>query len=365
MGKFQIINKNSKEILIGLELLRFISALAILIWHYQHFAMLPNTHNFEPQQQPFYNFLSFFYLNGAKAVYLFWALSGYIFFYNYYTEIKTYKLTIYTFFIDRLSRLYPLHLFTLLVLLFLQFSFFSNQQEYFIYQNNDVYHLILNLFFINYWGFENGYSFNGPVWSVSAEVLIYFIFFFTTLKLSTRHNVLAICVILISMYILELKALFMCVVFFYLGGILNRVVEKNERFVLLIVLLIPFLLYALELSKKGFIFSLPDYPNLFRDGFFCLSLLIVFLKVGSVLKPFASFISGLGNLTYSMYLCHFPIQLLMVLFFLKQKIDIPYKNSWLFLFFISITIFISFFVYKILEKPSKEFLRKKLNQNFG
>ena len=365
MGKFQIINKNSKEILLGLELLRFISALAILIWHYQHFAMLPNTHNFEPQQQPFYNYLSSFYLNGAKAVYLFWALSGYIFFYNYYTEIKTYKLTIYGFFIDRFSRLYPLHLFTLLVLLFLQFSFFSNQQEYFIYQNNDVYHLILNLFFMNYWGFENGYSFNGPVWSVSAEVLIYFIFFFTTLKLSIRHNVLAIFVILISMYILELKALFMCVVFFYLGGILNRVVEKNERFVLLIVLLMPFLLYATELSKEGFIFAFPDYPNLFRDGFFCLSLLIVFLKVGSLLKPFASFISGLGNLTYSMYLCHFPIQLLMVLFFLKQKIDIPYKNSWLFLFFISITIFISFFVYKILEKPSKEFLRKKLNQNFG
>ena len=256
MGKFQIINKNSKEILLGLELLRFISALAILIWHYQHFAMLPNTHNFEPQQQPFYNYLSFFYLNGAKAVYLFWALSGYIFFYNYYTEIKTYKLTIYAFFIDRFSRLYPLHLVTLLVLLFLQFSFFSNQQEYFIYQNNDVYHLILNLFFINYWGFENGYSFNGPVWSVSAEVLIYFIFFFTTLKLSIRHNVLAIFVILISMYILELKALFMCVFFFYLGGILNRVIEKNKSLNLFILLLIAFLLYALELNSEKFNFFL-------------------------------------------------------------------------------------------------------------
>ena len=284
MGKFQIINKNSKEILLGLELLRFISALAILIWHYQHFAMLPNTHSFEPQQQPFYNYLSFFYLNGAKAVYLFWALSGYIFFYNYYTEIKTYKLTIYAFFIDRFSRLYPLHLVTLLVLLFLQFSFFSNQQEYFIYQNNDVYHLILNLFFMNYWGFEKGYSFNGPVWSVSAEVLIYFIFFFTTLKLSIRHNVLAIFVILISMYILELKALFMCVFFFYLGGILNRVIETNKRFNLFILLLITFLLYALELNSEQFIFFLLDYPNLFQDGFFCLLLLIVFLKIGSVLK---------------------------------------------------------------------------------
>ena len=165
MSKLQIINKNSKEILLGLELLRFMSALAILIWHYQHFAMLPNTHSFEPQQQPFYNYLSFFYLNGAKAVYLFWLLSGYIFFYNYYKEIQTYKVTTYAFFIDRFSRLYPLHFVTLLALLFLQFSFFLNQQEYFIYQNNDVYHFLLNLFFMNYWGFEKGYSFNGPVWS--------------------------------------------------------------------------------------------------------------------------------------------------------------------------------------------------------
>ena len=146
----------------------------------------------------------------------------------------------------------------------------------------------------------------------------------------------------------------MCVVFFYLGGILNRVVEKNERFVLLIVLLIPFLLYATELSKEGFIFAFPDYPNLFRDGFFCLSLLIVFLKVGSLLKPFASFISGLGNLTYSMYLCHFPIQLLIVLFFLKQKIDIPYKHSWLFLFFIIFTTDLIFCLQDI-EKPAKNF----------
>ncbi len=126
----------------------------------------------------------------------------------------------------------------------------------------------------------------------------------------------------------------MCVFFFYLGGILNRVVEINKRLNIFILLLITFLLYVLELNSKQFIFFLLDYPNLFRDGFFCLLLLLIFLKIGSVLKPFASFISGLGNLTYSMYLCHFPIQLLMVLFFLKQKIDIPYKNSWLFLFFL-------------------------------
>ena len=121
---------------------------------------------------------------------------------------------------------------------------------------------------MNYWGFENGYSFNGPVWSVSAEVLIYFIFFFTTLKLSIRHNVLAIFVILISMYIFELKALFMCVFFFYLGGILNRVIETNKRFNIFILLLITFLLYALELNSEKFIFFLLDYQIFLEMVFF-------------------------------------------------------------------------------------------------
>ena len=149
--------------------------------------------------------------------------------------------------------------------------------------------------------------------------------------------------------------------FFTWGGILNRVIETNKRFHLFILLLINLILYALELKSEQSTLFLLDYPNLFKDGFFCLLLLIVFFKIGYVLKPIGSFISGLGNLTYSMYLCHFPIQLLIVLFFLKQKIDIPYKHSWLFLFFIIITIIISFFIYRILEKPSKEFLRRKLN----
>jgi len=163
------------------------------------------------------------------------------------------------------------------------------------------------------------------------------------------------------MHIVELRALFMCLFFFYLGGILNRAIETNKRINLFILLLIAFLLYTLELNSKQFIFFLLDYPNLFRDGFLCLLLLIVFLKIGSVLKPIGSFISGLGNLTYSMYLCHFPIQLLIVLFFLNQNINIPYKQSWLFLFFIISTTLISFCIYKILEKPAKEFFRKILN----
>ena len=37
---------------------------------------------------------------------------------------------------------------------------------------------ILNFFLVSGWGFEKGPSFNGPVWSVSVEIIIYFFFFY-------------------------------------------------------------------------------------------------------------------------------------------------------------------------------------------
>lgn len=50
--------------------------------------------------------------------------------------------------------------------------------SYFVYPNNDIKHFLLNLFFASSWSFESGHSFNGPIWSVSVEVLLHALFFF-------------------------------------------------------------------------------------------------------------------------------------------------------------------------------------------
>ena len=88
------------------------------------------------------------------------------------------KISIRTFFINRFSRLYPLHFITLLIVLILQIIYQNLNENYFVYENNDIYHLFLQLLFISNWGFEKGYSFNGPIWSVSIELIVYFIFYF-------------------------------------------------------------------------------------------------------------------------------------------------------------------------------------------
>ena len=71
-----------KNNLVGIELLRFIAAFSVLIWHYQHFfyvgTQLPL--NFEISDQPFFSILKPFYSQGYNGVQMFWAISGYIFF---------------------------------------------------------------------------------------------------------------------------------------------------------------------------------------------------------------------------------------------------------------------------------------------
>jgi peptidoglycan/LPS O-acetylase OafA/YrhL len=43
---------------------------------------------------------------------------------------------------------------------------------------NNLYHFFLNLFYVQFWGFQSGVSFNMPAWSVSVEEAIYVVFFF-------------------------------------------------------------------------------------------------------------------------------------------------------------------------------------------
>lgn len=164
--------------LYSLDSARGLAALAVVLWHWQHFFFNGAVSGaFDRQSQPFYSLLFPFYEKGWLAVDFFFSLSGFIFFWLYTQIIKQRKVSTHDFFILRLSRLYPLHLATLLLVAGLQWLNMHNSGGYFVYQLNDIYHFTLNLFFASAWGLEKGFSFNAPIWSVSVEVLLYAIFF--------------------------------------------------------------------------------------------------------------------------------------------------------------------------------------------
>ena len=163
--------------LIGLEALRLLAAFGVLVWHYQHFLFGNGVLPTPPANQPFHALLAPFQAYGYAGVELFWCLSGFIFAWKYASPIHAGGVSFARFMVLRFSRLYPLHLATLLLVAAEQWFWFQRHGTYFVYSLNDLKHFLLNLGFASFWGFQDGYSFNGPSWSVSAEILVYVLFF--------------------------------------------------------------------------------------------------------------------------------------------------------------------------------------------
>ena len=70
----------------------------------------------------------------------------------------------------------------------LQYVYSRSHGQYFIYQNNSVHAFIAQIFFASNWFSGQTDSFNGPIWSISVEILIYFIFFCTMGEQSVRAH---------------------------------------------------------------------------------------------------------------------------------------------------------------------------------
>ena len=147
--------------LIGIEILRFLSAFAILIWHYQYFAWTSEGMAIERTQQPFYRFLAPLYDHGALGVHVFWCISGLIFFFKYFAPLREGRVSARTFALNRFSRLYPLHLTTLLAVAALQAAFTATHGFALAFPFNDLRHFVLNVLLVSGWGFEKGYSLTG------------------------------------------------------------------------------------------------------------------------------------------------------------------------------------------------------------
>src|ERR1700722_12629718 len=207
--------------LLGLEVLRFLTAFAILVFHYRHFFFVADKPiGLVTERLPLYGLLKPFHDSGAFGVWVFWCISGFIFFWKYRDPIAEHSIGGWKFFTLRFSRLYPLHLVTLLIVALLQTLYFDLRGYFFVYQNNDLPHFLMQLFMASDWSIVRGDSFNGPIWSVSVEVLVYFLFFL--MLRVTRSWLLNVVIVLACMNAAFLSAsgqVTNCMALFYVGGL--------------------------------------------------------------------------------------------------------------------------------------------------
>lgn len=359
----------------GLELLRFLCALSVVVWHYRNF--IPGGGDEAGHLIPFHGLFYLFYNWGNYAVEVFWAISGFIFFWKYSESINSGRVNAISFFILRFSRLYPLHIFTLLLVTGLQFSYISGHGTTLQYRFFDIHHFVLHLFFASDWGlggglsfkkpdWDAGMSFNGPVWSISVEVLAYAVFWilarkgpFTALRLVKIMAVLIVA----RMALPWIKDILTCQVYFFIGGAVYLLVSQGWAANRLIrstgiaVLLAATALFGNTLTE-GKIHTITLI-------WVTVALLLIFLSLGTIIKSrrLAGWFCGLGNLTYSSYMIHFPLQIAVVLGVEQMGMSPVIYSHWAILVgFLSLTFLLSHVSYVYFEHPAQNWLRRRLGR---
>jgi peptidoglycan/LPS O-acetylase OafA/YrhL len=339
----------------GIEIGRFLCAFAVILWHYQDFFHLKSAEGssdapLEVTKYPFYSALSFFYLNGHHAVVIFWMVSGFIFVWKYGDSIHERKVSVYRFGVLRFSRLYPLHLATLISVAILQALYISSHGDSFIYSHNDAPHFLLQLAFASNWLGWLPFTFNGPIWSVSVEVLAY-AFFFLVVRFFKPGLVLCLVVAVVFKILdhFQPQNLFVCIEYFFVGGAVVRLIEKLNR----TQSKIAFWLCAVGIVAIGATRLGSGTVVIF--AFCCLT---AFALLNEALGSRFERVSKLGDLTYASYLLHFPIQVAFVLVLDRLGVsrDVFFSPLALIVFMV-VTFGLSWVVFHGFEMPAQNRIR--------
>lgn len=310
--------------------LKGISALIIaFFYHFSHF----KGYSVPPMKQ----ILNPLYYYGFLFVELFFMLSGFLMYRNYFNSIINRELSFIQYIKKRIFSILPISIITLLVCTGFQLLFRTINDEYFIDQNFNILHFLLNIFQIQSGWIVNDYSFNLPTWFVSCLLLNYIVFYWLS-RLIERYNLNRIITYIIPIIVGYLNFLlksnlpflgaeyaargYLC---FFIGVILGCIKKdsiskklKNEIitvFLFTSVAAITFLLMKLNIINVGggvrviviwvvfpIILILCSYNN------------IISKVLGS--KPFVE----LGKLSLYIFFWHFPIQLIIVTIFNFCKI---------------------------------------------
>lgn len=358
----------------SLDALRGIAALAVVFWHWQHFFFSGTTlaAGFDREAQPFYGVFKILYRYGELGIFLFFSLSGFIFYWLYAKTISARRLTPREFFVLRFSRLYPLHLVTLLLVAIGQAVYTAINGVSFVFLHNDVRHFALNILLLPAVGLERGFSFNGPVWSVSVEVVLYAVFFlFCWFRINGTSLLLLLS--LVGVFVLPpyYAPLANGIGSFFLGGVVHAIFlgivsHRNRPLITRLVVAATVVLWGATIAAvyAGISFGAPRLLASMRGYFPVLVLFpMTILSLALVEQGGASFakvLAPLGEISYSSYLIHFPLQLAFVL--AVQAVGLGasffYTGISLVVYF-AVLLPLSFASFRYLEVPAQRYLRER------
>jgi peptidoglycan/LPS O-acetylase OafA/YrhL len=184
-GSVQITD-HKVEYLSSLTALRGIAALLVAVFHFEMAAA-----RFVPASQ------TMFFERCYLMVDLFFIMSGFIMMHVYSNHFKNniQAKSLKNFFVARFARVYPLHLFSLLLLVVIVrwVTNWGNPPIIFE-QPSDI---LPNIFLLQSFGVSKIYNWNIPSWSISAEFAAYLLFPLIALSINKRKTVAVILSIIL------------------------------------------------------------------------------------------------------------------------------------------------------------------------
>jgi peptidoglycan/LPS O-acetylase OafA/YrhL len=349
-----------------LDVVRGCGALSVVVWHYQHFFYIEPSKlapGFERASQPFYPLFWLLYEHGGRAVQMFFVLSGFVFFYGYRESIRARAVGARRFFVLRFSRLYPLHIATLLLVAAGQLVSRAIDGQFIVYPCNTAQNFALNVFFVMHWlpADQICWSFNAPSWSVSVEVFLYAVFFIIALHLprSWRGQVgVTAAMVTAGAIIYQFRGFHLIgepLFCFFSGGLACLIWDglRSQPVRLIIGALGAIAgagLYFFSRGVSEIVLGVVLYP--------AVALLLATIQD---LHPKAGYRGRwVGDISYSTYLTHFPIQLGLLLLNKSGVTHLDFGTPQVWFAFFGILLTLSMMTYRYFEMPLQSSLRRRL-----
>lgn len=351
----------------GIDILRFIAALGVVI-HHISYGLAQNQKITTP-------FLSHHLNSGAFFLNLFFVISGFLISMILFKELDSGKFTIKNFYIRRMLRIWPLYFFVIIaydILLPL------------IMHKGEIADILYNVFFaslfitnfqaIFYDILDSTYLI---LWSVGIEEQIYLIFPFIILLFKKSRLLMTFSLIIIGLfswiYTPELitsannynSAYFFTLSYLYyfgVGCLLTFLIPKNNKTLTVDkVLLNPVVQLFIMILGFAYVFNilnspkLPKYFFLFFNAAFPAYLIYCAVRGKLIFNLFSDKITKfLGNVSYPMYLIH--IQVISLGMIITRTMNPNTSNFvmydlFLTIFTIIVTISLSSVLYRFIEKP--------------
>ena len=367
-------NYHSTQKFLALDAIRGIAAVVVLMYHYWLFFCF-NT-SFAP---PFHEIVYKINRYGFFAVDLFFILSGFIFCSIYGEKVASQKVSLKEFSLLRFSRLYPLHWLTLLIVLVMQLFRSSHAlSDYPVGYSHSLFSFLLNIPLVQNGWVTTAYSFNGPAWSISVEIMMYLLFFAVFLCGRDKKTIFFLCTFFACMgsimffynwqnglHFIKLQAA-RGLTGFFLGCVMAMVsgyFDKNKKYELAFTIFLALFAIAMMVLQNNLRNTQNDplmdrYPMYVYAVFPALIYLSVKVKVLSQILSIRPLLH-LGSMSYSIYLLHLPVIILIKTVDELMGLNLDYSSRLLYLAFIAFVVILSYFTFNYFEKPMQSYIRGK------